>query len=385
MTQILIQDTARNNLASWAADAVAAGAAAGAVIDPFSSSPVATGSKAPAHRIAEQIRMAGGTVWFDAMTHALQMPGVGDFRYYGQWDLWGDVRGIFTTRAQRRDHVSRVFEIQEALGAVPLAPTVLAHSASGNELVAAVALLEEAQDLNPACWGSLVGTPTFWSGGADLDAFVGTVAQIGAAGWFVSVARSEESLPPKSTVAEVEGMCRTIRSLSEFAPVHIAHGDLAGLPGVAAGATSLGTGWDARQRMLNYGSFAERTQTNGGGGWFQRPTFEGLLAFVPRGVAEVMFAQDETFARSVFTGSLHPGGPREAFDHHLKALGNLYDRIVVVDDYESRFRALRDIYSAAAGDWPRAAASGEASDESDIWIQPYLRGLQGYGSSEGWV
>lgn len=385
MTRTLIQDTARNNLAGWVADAVASGAASGAVIDPFSSSPVATGSKAPAHRIAEQIGAAGGTVWFDAMTHALQMPGVGDYRYYSQWDLWGDVQGVLTTRAQRRDHVSRVFEIQATLGAAPLAPTVLAHSASGNELVAAVSLLEEALDTNRDCWGTLAGTPTFWSGGADLDAFIGTVAQIGPAGWFVSVARSEDALPPRPTVSEVEGMCRTIRSLSEFAPVHISHGDLAGLPGIAAGASSIGTGWDARQRMLHYASFAERTQVTGGGGWFQRPTFEGLLAFIPRGAAEVMFAQNETFARSIFTGALHPGGPREAFDHHLAVLGGLCDRIADHDDHESRFRALHAIYSAAAVDWPRAATAGETGDESDIWIQPYLSGLVGYGVGEGWT
>lgn len=384
MTRILIQDTARNNLASWVTDALARGAADGAVIDPFSSSPVATGSKAPAHRIADQIREAGGTVWFDPMTHALQMPGVGDLRYYSQWDLWGDVHGVLTTRAQRRDHVSRVFDLQAALGAAPLAPTVLAHSASGNELVAAVSLLEEALDTNRDCWGTLSGTPTFWSGGADLDAFVGTVAQIGPAGWFISVARSEDSLPPRPTLSEVEGMCRTIRSLSEFAPVHISHGDLAALPGVAAGASSVGTGWDARQRMLYYASFAERTQAAGGGGWFQRPTFEGLLAFISRGAAEVMFARDETFARSIFPGVLHPGGPHEAFDHHLAVLGRLCDRISDHDDHELRFGTLRDLYSAAVVDWPRAAAIGETGDESDIWIQPYLSGLARYAAGEGW-
>ena len=384
MTRILLQDTARNNLASWASDAAASGAASGAVIDAFSSSPVATRYKAPAHRIADQVRMAGGSVWFDAMTHALQMPGIGDYRYYSQWDLWGDVQGALTTRAQRRDHVSRVFEIQAALGAAPLAPTVLAHSASGNELVVAVSLLEEALDTNRDCWGSLVGTPTFWSGDADLDAFIGTLAQIGPAGWFISVARSEETLPPRPTVPEVEGMCRTVRSLSEFAPVHISHGDLAGLPGIAAGAASVGTGWDARQRMLNYTSFSERTQATGGG-WFQRPTFEGLLAFVPRGVAEVMFAQDDNFARSIFTGALHPSGPREAFDHHLKVLDSLCNRVVSDDDYESRFRSLDAMYTAAVSVWPRAAVSGETNDESDVWISPYLNGLRGYGSSEGWV
>lgn len=385
MTGILIQDTARNNLASWASEAIAGGLASGAVIDSFSSSPVATASKAPAHRIAEQIGDAGGAIWFDAMTHALQLPGVGDFRYYGQWDLWGDTPGALTTRAQRRDHVSRVFAIQAALGAAPLAPTVLAHSASGNELVAAVSLLEEALEASQECWGTLAGTPSFWSGGADLDAFIGTLAQIGPAGWFVSVIRTEESLPPRPTVPEVEGMCRTIRSLSEFAPVHISHGDLAGLPGIAAGAASVGTGWDARQRMLHHASFAERLPSAGGGGWFQRPTFEGLLAFLPRGVAEVIFARDETLGRSIFTGALHPGGPHEAFNHHLSVLGRVCDRVDAHDVHESRFRALRDMYSEAVAVWPRAASVGGITDESDVWIQPYISGLTRYGVSEGWA
>ncbi len=383
MTTLLIEDTARNNLASWGAENVARGACRGATLNPFSTAPVASQSKPSAHRIAEQIRAAGGEVWFDSLTHALQMPNVGDFRYYSQWDLWEGEAGVLTTRANRRDHALRVFEIQDSLRARALAPTVLAHSATGAELVALVSLLEDALDVRSDCWASVSGTPTFWAGGPDLDALVGTLAQLEPAGWFLSVARADDGLPTRPSVSEIAGLCRTVRSLSEFARVHISHGDLSGLPAVAAGAESVGSGWDTRQRVLHYGSFAERTPSTGGGGWFQRPSFEGLLAFIPRSASELMFSQDSALARRVFPGALHPAGPKEAFNHHLDVLGRLTDA-VGSGSYESRWDALCDIYREALSDWPAAAAAAQLTDEADHWVQPFLDGLIEYGDGEGW-
>ena len=59
----------------------------------------------------------------------LQMGGVGDFRYYDEFDLWGGPRGDLTTHANRDEHVRKVFDVQDSLGAPHLAPTVLAPRA----------------------------------------------------------------------------------------------------------------------------------------------------------------------------------------------------------------------------------------------------------------
>lgn len=384
MTSLLIEDTARNNLRSWCTATLGAGTSRGAVINPFSTGPVASQSKPAAHRIASEIREAGGEVWFDAMTHILQMPAVGDFRYYGQWDLWDGARSQLMTRVLRRDHIARVFEIQRSIDATPLAPTVLANSSTGAELVAVVSLLEEAIELDSDCWASLSGTPTFWSGGPDLDALVGTLAQFEPRGWFLSVVRPDEYLPVRTTSDEIAGLCRTVRSLSEFAPVHISHGDFAGLPAIAAGAWSIGTGWDNRQRVLQPGSFVERGESTGGGGWFQRPTFERLFAFLPRVAAELMFAQDRTLAGNVFAGSLHPDGPKEAFFHHAEALSNLCFE-VSAGSHEDRYRTLVMLYETAIRDWADASSSVDRPDESSSWISPLLGGLRSYGTTEGWT
>jgi hypothetical protein len=384
MARPLIEDTARNNLASWTAERVAAGAARGAVINPFCTGPVASQSKPAAQRIAEQIRAAGGEVWFDSMTHVLSMPNTGDFRYYEQWGLWDGTAGTLTTRAQRRDHIQRVFDLQSRLGAPHLAPTVLAHSSTGAELVAVMSLLEDALEVDPDCWASISGTPSFWSGGPNLDALVGTLAQMSPAGWFLSVARADDTLPVRPSPSEIAGMCRTVRSLSEFTSVHVSHGDLAGMPAVAAGAESVSTGWDARQRVLHYASFTERLPaTGGGGGWFQRPTFQGLLASLPRAPAELMFQQNGRIAQGLFAGQLHPTGPKEAFNHHLDVVGTLTDRLSSTS-YEDRYQALRTSYEMAKADWPIAATAAQREDESDVWIDPFLAGLMEYGSTEGW-
>lgn len=90
---ILIQDSARNNVPTWVERAVKAGAARGAVLSPFASPVSGNGYKIDASAVAKRVVDAGGELWFDATTHALQMPQVGDFRYYDQWDLWSGTRG----------------------------------------------------------------------------------------------------------------------------------------------------------------------------------------------------------------------------------------------------------------------------------------------------
>lgn len=383
MPVALLEDTKRNNLVSWCSEAFDDGSVAGAVLNPFCSPAVSTSFKKSAAHQAAVVTGMGADVWFDAMTHVLQMTSADDFATYDQWGLWDGSRGAVGSRSQRKFHLDRVFEIQAACGAQPLAPTVLLNSAAGTEVVAAVALVEEALDTVDSCWGTVAGTSAFWAGGAELDALVGTLAQLAVGGWFVSVVRPTDNFPVRASADEVAGLCRAVRSLSEFVPIHVSHGDLAALPAVAAGATSIGTGWDARQRVLAMSTFEYRAPT-GGGGWFARNTLEGLFAFLSRADVARLFAQDAALASSVFVGALHPDGPKEAFLHHVASLANLLGAIGDVP-YEDRWQRLSSLYEDSVADWAAARAAAQLTESSAEWVDAYLAGLNAYAHEEGWI
>ena len=109
---LVIEDTARNNLASWTIRASQRGTVTGAVISPFST-PIAGGPKPSAQQTVQRLQNEDVEVWLDPETHALQMPSVGDFRYYDAWPLWSGQRGALRTDPQMRDHVQRVFAQQD--------------------------------------------------------------------------------------------------------------------------------------------------------------------------------------------------------------------------------------------------------------------------------
>lgn len=381
---VLIEDTPRNTLVAWVSEAVDAGVAAGAVVSPFSSPFIGNSYKPSGPRIVEQLRDGGAEVWFDAATHALQMPGVGDFRYYDAWDLWGAERGDLRSVGLQRDHVSRVLEAQEVLGCPPLGPTVLLQTPGGQALEAALNMAHQALTANENSRLTIAGTPTFWSAGDELDTAIGNLAQFGATGWVLTVARATTDLPVGASPEEVAGLCRTARSLGAFGPVHISHGDLAGLPAIAAGATSVGSGSDSRQRVCAFASYEERAPSGGGGGWFKRPTVQGLFALLSRSEAERLASQDAALAVRLLPGSLHPDGGKEAFLHHTACLERVI-ATVSTGSFEDRFHALEALYVAAIGDWPPAAAAAGTTATSAQWVAPLLDGLRLYATSEGWL
>jgi hypothetical protein len=381
---VLVEDTPRNNLAAWTCEAVADGIVTGAALSPFSSPWVGNTYKPSVHRIVAQLHDAGAEVWLDPATHALQMPGVGDFRYYDGWDLWGGARGDLTTRASRRDHVLRVLGVQSDLALPRLAPTVLLHAATGGAVDTAFSLAEEAVGAEPSSWVTMAGSPTFWAEEDALDAFVGALVQLGAQGFFVIVVRPTADLPTAANADEVAGLCRTARSLEQFGAVHVSHGDLAALPAVAAGAQSVGTGWDTRQRVCNYTSYVARDPSTGGGGWFKRPTFDGLFGFLARADAERLFAQDAALGVRLHPGSLHPDAPKEAFLHHAACLRNVTETLRGLD-FEPAFRHLSQAYATSVADWPIAAQAASVTSMGGVWVAPLLSGLTRYAELEGWA
>lgn len=377
---ILIEDSPRN-LAKWARSAAQDGLARGQVINPWATPWIKSPNRKRSALDTAEVVSKSGEVWFDPLTHALQMSGVGDFRYYDEFSLWSGSRGNLSTPADRAEHLRRVFGVQDELGAPHLAPTVLLHHGQSSTSQLALELSDEALQRDPDCWLSIAGTSSFWSSGQDLDAHIGALAQLQPRGWFLTVVRPLYSLPTSVDASEVHGLCRTTRALSEYSQVHISHGDLAALPAIAAGAASLGSGWDQRQRVCAMASFAARDDSDGGGGWFERPTLHGLAGLVKRAEAELLQQRNATLLARL--GVVPPPGPEEAFRAHLSALGTLLS--VVTGDYSTRYAALDAIYASASVDWPVVQSITSCEQDASDWIEALAAGLKLYGIDEGWA
>jgi len=378
---LLIEDTARNTLAAWTLEAINQGCARGAVLSPFSSPRYATGYKQSARDTVKRLQDGGASeVWLDPETHALQMPPVGDFRYYDDWPLWAGARGTLNTTADMRGHVERVFAEQDALGLRHLAPTILLHSPQSAMSTRALNLSEQAMNLDPDCRLAIAGDSAFWAGGSALDAHIGALAQLEPSGWWMTVVRAMTILPVPAIPEEIHGLCRTVRALSEDGPVHVSHGDLAGLPAIAAGATTLGTGADPRQRVSAYTSYEERGDGEGGG-WFQQATLEGLLSLLVRGDANTLAGADNALATRLLPGVVPPG-PREAFLHHTDVLARVVSGLAGLAP-AAAYAHLQNLYGSARTDWVAVAAVLHQASRADAWVTPLLNGLELYGATEG--
>lgn len=386
-----IEDSPRTNLAGWIIEAHGAGTAVGAVITPWASPYIHQGGAGPKPGIRErvdEIRRAGVAYWFDPTTHALQMPGVGDWRYYQQFNLWGGPPGDLTTDSLRREHIRRAFRVQDEVGAPHLAPAPLLQSGLSNMSTLAFDTARTALELAADTRLTIAGTSTFWSDGADLDAHIGALAALQPPGWFISFVQPDNELPPALTADEVHGVARTVRALSEYAPVHVSHGDFAALPAVAAGATTIGTGWDKRQRVVAYTDYAARPMPQPGdtpmGGWYTRPTLLGLLGSLENRDGELLGRQDPALTTALGGLPTTPGA-KGAYLHHVAQLNIAIERIQAIVDDESRYRALDADYTAASRNWAAVRASTGIRDQSDKWIAPLQQGLRMYARGEGWI
>lgn len=380
----LIQDTARNTLIRWTTNGLRAGYARGAALSPFTSPVEANGYKRSATATSEAIRNAGGEFWFDPMTHALDMPRAGDFRFYDDWKLWSGRRGDLGSQVAMRDHAERVFDAQGRLESPWLAPTVLVSYPDTPKSKSALDLAEQAIQLRPDTWLSVAGDQQFWSAGAELDAHIGALDQLEPAGWLLTVARGDNSMPPAATADEVFGLVRTTFALSQDRPVRVAFGDLAGLPAVAAGAETVGTGWDMRQRLCAYQDFEERASDQGGGGaWYQRPTLRSLLGGLTNGEYSVLESEQPALAARLTPGTIGPQA-EQAFAHHAQVLTSV---IAELDRLSGRARIdhLRCQYQNSASEWPAVQRITGARLGASRWNQPFMHGLELFMRSEGWI
>jgi len=381
---VMIEDSPRNCTEKWTIEALAQGSAIAGVLNPFASQWTGGPNWNSVRDIAQHLRDAGVEVWFDPMTHALQMSGVGDWRFYDDYPLWGGARGDLNSPADREGHVRRIFEVQDALGAPHLAPTHLLHHGTTSSSQIALDLARAAVDQDANCWLSIAGTEPFWSSGSALDAHIGALAQFEPAGWMITVVRPQITIPAQSSAAEIFGLCRTVRALTEDRQVFVSHGDLAGLPAIAAGATRLGSGWDQQQRSCGYANYVPRDADEGGAGsWYKRPTFRGLLGSLKEGEAAVLDQRAPNLSTRLGPPP-PPGQVKEAYLAHVSDLHTLTSAINTLADYEQKFRATKALYEAARLEWPEVLRHTSSPLGPPEWIDPLYDGLVLYGQSEGW-
>lgn len=124
MSGVLIHDGRRVGHRKWCVDAISSGSADGVVLNPFATPRVAEPRHPSALDLAQAVRGAEGEVVFDALTHALFLPGTNKRDFYDAWELWGSAGVDLDGAAHQLAHVERVFNRQSQVGAPHLAPTV---------------------------------------------------------------------------------------------------------------------------------------------------------------------------------------------------------------------------------------------------------------------
>jgi hypothetical protein len=386
MAGLLIHDGRRVGHRKWTVEAIDAGLADGAVLSPFATPRVAEPRFPSGAEMASAVRGAGGEVLFDAMTHAVFLPGANKLDFYDGWELWGSGTPDLGSPAARLDHVERVFSRQRKLGTPPLAPTVQLSSPVDASSRTAVELARVARGMESGTWQSLVGTRAFWSSGTRLDAFIGTLASLRAPVWVLTFANEivVDHKPDMTDLAAWEGFSRTVHSLSERARVIVAHADFSGMPAVAAGADTVGSGWDRGQRCFDPNTY--RLDSDPG---IRIPasyvTQGGLMAVMRRDVAEAIERWDPKQGYRLRGGTMPPSDSAQRM-HHLGRLRHAVADVSGQGTRRDRVQELRDRYRAAEADFDvlnRALGRTVPPSEKTTWASQPLRVLEAYASAEG--
>lgn len=386
MSGVLIHDGRRIGHRKWCADAIAVGSADGVILTPFSSPRVARPRHPSASDIARDVRSSGGEVIFDPMTHARFLPGVNKTDFYDDWELWGSSGTVLNTAHSKLNHIERIFARQDQVESPHLAPTLSLSSPQTPDAFVARELANIARGLDSSAWQSLAGNRAFWASGAHLDAFVGSLAALRAPVWVLTVANEivVDHVPDLTDTSALAGLCRTIHSLSMRSRVIVSHMDFAGLPAVAAGADTVGSGWDRGQRTFDPNSF--RVDSDPGIRIPASYVTQGRLhAVLRRDSADAIERWDRDRARAI------RGGPMPASDqaqrmHHLSQLRTAVLAVNSASDRAARVAALRSRYDTASNDFDALiAALSRIVQEKDkrAWCTNPRSVLDTYALGEG--
>lgn len=377
---VFICDTARNNLTKWTKEAVQNGYATGAYLSPFTSPKDGNKHKKSAIKTSKEIKESGGEFWFDPMTYALDMPRTSNYGHYDTWNLWKGRPGDISSPQIMHDHILRVYSVQKELASPLLAPTKLMNHTDSSM---ALKFSEEAISIDATAWLTIAGNQQFWSAGRALDVHIGALDQLEPQGWLLVVARPDSSMPPNATAEEIYGLMRTTYALSQDRPVRVAFGDLAALPAVAAGAEAIGTGWDLRQRICAYQDFEERENAPSGGGWYQRPTLQGLLGGLSKKEYSMLESERRRLSLSLTPGTIGPK-IQQAFQHHATTLTKIVNDLSSLARGRERVAVLQHLYLTARPEWEEVERITGCLIGPKRWIDPFLKGIELFAKSEGW-
>jgi hypothetical protein len=382
---VYIQDGRRPAHHSWVADALQRGVADGAIFSAFHTPRVASLRNPAASMLVATVVANGGEAIFDATTHAALLPGSNDRVHYGTWSLWGFAGEGLDTPARRIEHVERVFQRQADLGTPFLCPTRTLDQPSGALADEALETAAAGRSLQSGCWQTVSGRRSFWRAGASLDAYVGQLAMLRAPVYMVTVVNDlvVDNQPDMTDDEAFAGVCRTVHSLSMRARVIVCHADYAGLPAVAAGADTVGAGWDRGMRFFDPLNF----QLSSPG--IRIPasyvTHGNLAAVIRRDAGDVISGLGAPIPEILRNGSMPPNDTAER-RHHLACLREVVDEVDGHGSRRERVAALRHFYrgAAAAYDYlgitlPRVIPSAVRQR----WVDQPLAALELYAGREG--
>ena len=361
-------------------DTIGRGEAAGAVLSPFFSPLTPMPRRPGVEQLRDAVTATGARVFLDATTHGALMAAANFWDCYDTWDLWDGPRGDLSTSALRAGHVRRVVAAQRRLRVPVMAPTVGLQSSIGDAATLSLDLAETTRAEAPDFWVSVVGTSAFWSQGGYLDDYIGQLVNLRPMGVSLTVQRTQISYPPDAVEAEVAGVCRSAHTMSLRSEVLVQHGDLSGLPALAAGAQMLGSGWDLRQRVFAPDGLRRDTTVRRAA---KRITHDGVFAVLKRPEAERLLRTDPALSRRVVPGAL-PADGNGLWEHHLAVLSNRVAALLALPDRPARVRWLAGEYAAAEADFRRIERLTRLEFPPAAWLDAVRQGLDAYRVSEGW-
>lgn len=386
MSGVLIHDGRRVGHRKWCIDAITMGIADGVIMTPFSTPRIAVPRNPSAFDLADAVSNLRAEVIFDPMTHAAMLPTTNKKDFYDTWELWGADGMVLDTSARQLAHVERVFDRQTQIGARKLAPTLQLESPVSTVASTARDIARLASGLDKNAGQSLVGTRAFWASGAKLDAYVGTLAALRAPLWILTVANDVvlDHVPDMENTVAYEGLCRTVHSLSLRSRVIIAYADFSGLPAIAAGADSVGSGWDRAQRT--YDPFSFKIDSNPG---VRIPasyvTQGGLCSVLRRDTAEAIERWSPVEANRIRGGQMPPSDQAQRL-HHLQQLRAAIAQIDGAVSRQARVGELRARYSTAMADYDRlisVLSPTIRTVDKKAWVSNQSAILEAYAASEG--
>lgn len=381
---LLIQDGRRGGHLKWTAEAIQRKAADGAIISTFCTPRVPRPRQRDAAAAVEAL--GNSEVILDPMTHARLLSGTNKLEDYETWGLWGASGVGLNNNSRRIEHVERVFERQSELGLPRLAPTLAVGSASSAEADQALETARIARGLDRQCYQSFVGTVDLFASGAALDAHVGRLAGLRANTWMITLVHPASTnivgdLAAATTA--LSGWLRTIHSLSSRSRIIVQNVDFLGLLAAAAGADTVGSGWDRSMKVFDSGSY----QLSSGSPRIPASyvTQKGLLGVLRRTLADDIQRLDPQRAEAL------RGGPMPATDahqrvHHLQTVRSLVADVYQIRNQVDSVAILRNIYQEALNEysWIDDQIPGIVPvADRDVWVGNPLRALEEYAKGEG--